>query len=237
MFLLLHRVYAWRGDERVYRLCHSGSYNPPRCCNGYHCHDSHHKWMIGRCCCLGCSKTWGRRHDRGRGPGSPDSDLKTHQPLTGTSQVFNKICIFICFSSVYLWVQQQQQHPFSCWRKIQWLLEEREKTSKLSQEQVGEVPACVATDWCVTHLYRYSCTASGWNSCSCFLCSLQRWTFHSSLSCGCSASAAALLCRGPHRGPLHRALIAQQTLIILYRCVTHVRFDFLFILFIYIITI
>lgn len=213
----------------VYRLGHSGSYTPPCCCNGYRCHGSHHKWMTGRCCCLGCSETWGRRHDRGRGPGSPDSDLKTQQPLTGTSLVFTKIC--------FLFVSVLFTFEFSSSCIIHFLAGgkysdswRREKTSKLSQVQVGEVLACRATDWpcaatdcCVTHLYRYPCTASGWNSCSYFLCSLQRWTFHSSPSCCCSTSAVTLPCRGPQRGPLHRALIGQQTRIILYRCVTQLK--------------
>lgn len=61
-----------------YRLRCSASYTPPCCCTGCCCRDNHHKWMIGRCRCLGRSRTWRSQRGRDRCQVSPYSDLQRH---------------------------------------------------------------------------------------------------------------------------------------------------------------
>lgn len=63
--------------NHIYHRSCSGSYNPPCCCTGCRCHDNLHRWMTGRCQCLGRRRTWGRRRGRDRRRASADSVLWT----------------------------------------------------------------------------------------------------------------------------------------------------------------
>lgn len=63
--------------NNIYHRSCSGSYTPPCCCTGCRCHDNLHRWMTGRCQCLGRRRTWGRQRGRGQRLASSYSVLQT----------------------------------------------------------------------------------------------------------------------------------------------------------------